>query len=142
MIRTIELRDVLAIQAINKESLGYDFPENETLEKLKLIQNLSNNQIYVYEKEKEVTGYIHLADYENIYHKSLKNILTFAVLPKEQGQGIASQLLEAGESWAKKQGSVGIRLVTGFERKSARKFYEAKGFKKRKDQTNYIKWWE
>lgn len=42
MIRTIELRDVLAIQAINKESLGYDFPENETLEKLKLIQNLSN----------------------------------------------------------------------------------------------------
>ncbi|GAA3026234.1 GNAT family N-acetyltransferase [Tetragenococcus solitarius] len=141
MIRTMELKDASAIQNINKESLRYDFPIQDTLEKLKIIQNLPNNQIYVYEKEEQVIGYIHLADYENTYHKSLKNILTLAVLPKKQGQGVASQLLEAGQNWAKKQGSAGIRLVSGFERKSAQKFYEAKGFRKRKDQINYIKWW-
>lgn len=134
----MELKDAKAIQKINKESLGYDFPEKETLEKLKVIRQLSNNRIFVYEKENQVIGYIHLAEYENTYHKSLKNILTLAVRPKNQEQGVASQLLEAGQNWAKNQGSEGIRLVTGFERENAQKFYEKHGFQKRKDQTNYI----
>jgi len=72
----------------------------------------------------------------------LKNILTLAVKPDYQGQGIAGQLLEKGQKRAEEQGSYGIRLVTGFERQNARFFYENHGFHKRKDQRNYIKWWD
>ena len=142
MIREMELKDAKAIYEINKESLEYEFPESKTAEKLKTISKLPNNQIFVYKVNGKVVGYIHLADYENTYHDSLKNILILAVKPDYQGQGIASQLLEKGQQWAEEQGSHGIRLVTGFERQNARVFYEKHGFHKRKDQRNYIKWWD
>ncbi|WEV58163.1 GNAT family N-acetyltransferase [Ligilactobacillus acidipiscis] len=142
MIRSLDLTDAQAIKEINKESLAYDFPVKDTLNQLKTIIHLPNNHIFVYEtKNKHVVGYIHMAEYENTYHKSLKNIITLAVKAQYQNQGIATQLLNKAEEWSKKNGSAGIRLVTGFERKSARIFYEKHGYKKRKDQTNYIKWW-
>ncbi len=143
MIREMRVTDAPAIQLINKASLGYEFPVDGTKKQLQTILTLPTNQIFVYENEANlVVGYIHLADYENTYHKSLKNIVTLAVRPDYQKQGIAKRLLERGQQWAKEHGSAGIRLVTGFERKQARRFYENNGFKKRKDQTNYIKWWE
>ncbi|WP_420838389.1 GNAT family N-acetyltransferase [Companilactobacillus nantensis] len=127
---------------MNTNSLGYEFPLAETKEQIQKIINLPTTVLFIAESNDGVVGYIQLSDYENTYHKSLKNIVTLAVDSSKQAQGVGSQLLAAGEQWAKENGADGIRLVTGFERKAARKFYEKNGYQVRKDQTNYIKWWK
>ncbi|WP_404410219.1 GNAT family N-acetyltransferase [Companilactobacillus paralimentarius] len=91
--------------------------------------------------DNKVLGYIQMSDYENTYHKSLKNIITLAVDGNHQHEGIGSKLIEHAEQWAKEDGSYGIRLVSGFERKSGHKFYDKHGYEIRKEEINYIKWW-
>ena len=82
-----------------------------------------------------------MSDYENTYHESLKNIITLAVDKDHQDEGVGSKLIEHAEKWAKEDGSMGIRLVSGFERGSGHKFYEKHGYEIRKKEINYIKWW-
>ena len=89
----------------------------------------------------EVLGYIQLSDYENTYHRPLKNLITLATSPRPQRRGVGRLLLEAGEESARADGAAGVRLVTGQNRVDAREFYAANGYEVRKEQTNLIKWW-
>lgn len=141
-IRVATLKDASAIQQINANSLHYDFPLDQTTLQLEKILSLPNSQLLVATENKHVLGYIQLSDYENTYHESLKNIITLAVDQNYQHQGVGSKLLAAAETWAKDNGSQGIRLVTGFERKTAHPFYEKHGYQIRKRELNYIKWWD
>lgn len=142
-IREAVIADAAAIQKINISSLDYHFPLDETIEQLKRILSLPNTKLFVAQNSNdEVLGYIQMSDYENTYHKSLKNIIKLAVSGKHQDEGIGSKLIEYAEDWAKKDGSYGIRLVSGFERESGHEFYEKHGYEIRKKEINYIKWWK
>ncbi|HIY93334.1 GNAT family N-acetyltransferase [Companilactobacillus sp. HBUAS56275] len=140
-VREANINDAKAIHRINSDSLEYDFPLDETTKQIEKILSLPNNKLFVACKDDLVVGYIQMGDYENTYHQSLKNVITLAVDNQYQHIGIGSALLEAAEKWAKSQGSLGIRLVSGFERESAHHFYEKHGYEIRKKEINYIKWW-
>jgi Acetyltransferases len=140
-VREANINDAKAIHRINSDSLEYDFPLDETTKQIEKILSLPNNKLFVACKDDLVVGYIQMGDYENTYHQSLKNVITLAVDNQYQHIGIGSTLLEAAEKWAKSQGSLGIRLVSGFERESAHHFYEKHGYEIRKKEINYIKWW-
>ncbi|WMJ22359.1 GNAT family N-acetyltransferase [Paludicola sp. MB14-C6] len=140
IIRRVTSDDYMDIYNINKESLGYDYSEDKTKMQLEKIMQLQSNIIFVAQQENHVIGYIHLSEYENTYHDSLKNIVTFAVAKNYQNHGVGEKLITAAEEWAKESGSRGIRLVTGHERKAARKFYAKHGYELRKEQSNLIKW--
>lgn len=141
IIREAILDDAPAIQKINISSLDYRFPLDKTIQQLKKILSLPNSKIFVAVSNNEVLGYIQMSDYENTYHESLKNIITLAVDGNHQDEGVGSKLIEHAEKWAKEDGSMGIRLVSGFERDSGHKFYEKHGYEIRKKEINYIKWW-
>ena len=115
IIREAILDDAPAIQKINISSLDYHFPLDKTIQQLKKILSLPNSKIFVAVSNTEVLGYIQMSDYENTYHESLKNIITLAVDGDHQDEGVGSKLIEHAEKWAKEDGSMGIRLVSGFE---------------------------
>ena len=141
IVREVRLEDAAAIAEVNREALGYDFPLESTQDQLARIIKAPNVVLFVADDGQEVLGYIQLSDYENTYHRPLKNLITLAISPRHQRRGVGRLLLAAGEEWARADGACGVRLVTGQNRVDARKFYAANGYEVRKEQTNLIKWW-
>ena len=138
-IRAAKPTDVLRIREINRDSLGYDFPLDKTLARLSHIIASGNDKIFVACHDDEVVGYIHGSAYECTYCDSLKNILAIAVDKAYQNKGVGRILLAALEGWARQDGSIGVRLVSGFNRQDAHQFYLHCGYTHRKDQKNFIK---
>jgi GNAT superfamily N-acetyltransferase len=138
-IREAKPDDFKLIFELNKNALGYDYPEDTTQQRLKSILKRPTDKVYIAEYGGEAAGYIHASDYECLYCDSLKNIMALAVDEKFRGHGIGKKLLAAVEAWAAMSGSAGVRLVSGFERTEAHEFYKRCGYMLRKDQKNFIK---
>ncbi|MEA4899150.1 GNAT family N-acetyltransferase [Bacillota bacterium Meth-B3] len=140
-VREARACDAAAICRINRAALGYDCPEAETRAQLTLLLHSAHNRLWVAENAGDVLGYIHAADYDTVYGGCQKNILALAVDPVAQGRGIGRALLAAAEDWAGKSGAIGMRLVSGFDRTGAHRFYLACGYRMRKEQKNFVKRW-
>ena len=139
IIREAVIGDYKDLCSLNKNGLGYDYPEEKTKEKLRLVLALPTDKIIVAELDAKLVGYIHLSAYECTYFESLKNILALVVDENYRHQGIGRQLIQTGEEWAKETGSKGIRLSSGFNRTDAHQFYQHCGYTMRKEQKNYMK---
>jgi predicted N-acetyltransferase YhbS len=140
IIRDATINDYTDIYYLNKDGLGYDYPQDKTKEKLQTVLNLPSDKIFVMEINEKVVGYIHLSNYECIYSDSLKNILALVVDEEYRKNGIGQKLIQKAEEWAKAEGSKGIRLVSGHNRVTAHQFYLNCGYSMRKEQKNFIKW--
>lgn len=140
VIREAVPHDCKRICEINKLSLGYDYPEDKTRERLELILSMPTDKVFVAFYGNELAGYAHISDYECIYDGSLKNLMALAVDVKYQGFGIGRRLLEEAEKWAKSCGSFGLRLTSGMDRQGAHKFYLRCGYTLRKECKNFIKY--
>jgi predicted N-acetyltransferase YhbS len=140
IIRPADLRDAEAIRQINLRAFGYDGGPDETAARLAEILKKSNVRIFAAELEGRVIGYIHGSDYDCTYMPPLKNILALGVLEEYRGSGVGRSLVDAFERWAKEDGCAGVRLVSGFDRAGAHRFYLRCGYSDRKDQKNFIKW--
>lgn len=140
-VRDARVEDAAGIQVINLEALGYDFSLDATRAQVERIVAAPHIALFVAVDDSGVLGYIQLSDYENTYHPPLKNLITLATSPRHQRRGVGRALLAAGEEWARADGALGVRLVTGHNRVRAREFYAAHGYELRKEQTNLIKWW-
>ncbi len=139
LIREATIQDVDAIYLLNKNALGYEYPLNKTKDRLTKILSLSTDKIFVAQVNQQVVGYLHGSGYECSYADSLKNILALAVDENFRRMGVGEKLISAVETWAKADGSAGVRLVSGFNRENAHKFYLQCGYAHRKDQKNFIK---
>ena len=138
-IREARLSDCAAIARLNREELGYDYPEKQTREKLRACLANPAHKVLVAERGGEVLGYLHLADYDVLYYPHLKNVLGLAVSHRCRRQGAGKALLAAGEAWAGETGAAGVRLVSGEERKGAHAFYQSLGYRGNKLQRNFKK---
>ena len=136
-IREARLSDCAAIARLNREEMGYDYPEEQTREKLRACLANPAHKVLVAEGGGEVLGYLHLADYDVLYFPHLKNVLGLAVSHRCRRQGAGKALLAAGEAWARETGAAGVRLVSGEERKGAHAFYQSQGYRGNKLQRNF-----
>lgn len=139
MIRPAAPEDAETLYAINRDAMGYDYPLEQTRQRLNAVLSSACDKLFVAELNGLVSGYVHAANYDCIYAPSLKNILALAVLPQAQGRHVGRRLLGAAEQWAKECGCSGVRLVSGFNRMGAHGFYLACGYTDRKNQKNFIK---
>lgn len=138
IIRTVKETDFYAIYLLNKNGLGYDYDIKETYKRLKYCIN-NNAKIFIAEIEKNIVGYIHATDYDCTYCDPLKNIMAIVVDKNARCNGVGKKLINAVENWAKETNSAGVRLVSGYNREQAHKFYIACGYTDRKNQKNFIK---
>ena len=141
-IRRAELSDLDAIWRLNRDELGYDYPLEETREKLSLLLGRESDRIFVAVLDGVVAGYVHVCDYDVIYAPHMKNIMGIAVASAHRRSGIGRALLAAAEAWGKETGAAGIRLVSGMTRTGAHAFYRACGYTGDKQQLNLKKMWK
>ena len=138
-IRECRISDYVKIYELNKNAFGYEYPLSKTRERLLGILKRPTDKLFVACIEEKVAGYIHGSDYECTYSESLKNIIAIAVDEEYRCMGIGRKLIEEVEKWAKECGCCGVRLVSGFDRTDAHEFYLHCGYKNRKQQKNFIK---
>lgn len=141
-IRPAQLSDFSAICDLNRTALGYDTPAADTRRRLERMLELPGNRIFVAEHGGAVVGYVHAADYECSYMEPLKNIMAIAVDEGSRGLGAGRALLAAAERWARETGAGGVRLVSSSYRTGAHAFYLACGYAVRKEQKNFIKFFD
>lgn len=139
-IRCACLSDAGAICHLNSRAFGYEFAPEATRRRLEVILNKTTDMIFIAEADGRVVGYAHAADYECTYSEALKNLLAIAVDESARERGAGRALMAAVEDWARESGAIGVRLVSGFNRVGAHKFYTALGYADRKDQKNFIKY--
>ena len=128
-VRPAVLGDCLAITRLNREELGYDYPQEKTFAKLQACLANPAHAVFVAERGGEVVGYLHLEEYDVLYagHSACRR------------QGVGRALLAAGEAWARSQGAEAMRLVSGESRKGAHAFYASLGYTGNKLQRNFKK---
>lgn len=131
--------DCAALARLNREEMGYDYPEERMLEKLEALLNDGRNKILVAQRGEAAVGYLHLADYDVLYAPPMKNIMGIAVSSACRRQGIGKALLLAGEAWARENGAAGVRLSSGESRTGAHAFYRSLGYEGTKMQLNLKK---
>lgn len=141
-IREATPGDCQAVYELNLNGLGYDYPIEKTKARLELVLKSQAAKIFVAEYEGKVIGYVHAADYECTYSDPVKNILAMVVDENHRKIGAGRALMMRAEQWAEDCGCSGVRLVSGFNRQGAHKFYAACGYTHRKDQKNFIKLWK
>lgn len=138
-IRKCVLEDCAEIVKLNKEALGYDYPEELSKNQLKDRLKSEHDKIYVAVIENQVVGYVHANDYELLYAPPMKNIMGIAVCEQQRGKGMGKALLIQAEQWARETGALGVRLVSGMERQGAHEFYRKCGYLEKKAQKNFKK---
>lgn len=137
-VREIKITDYNDIYLLNQE-LGYFYPIEKVKDRIAYITENTKDIILVAQQDNEVIGYIHGSPYELLYSDSLINILGFVVKEKYRNTGVGNVLINNLECWAKENGYSGVRLVSGFDRLNAHRFYQKHGYVNRKDQKNFIK---
>lgn len=141
-IRECRAEDSQRIYEINKYAFGYDYPPDKTRVRLEQILARPTDRVFVACVDGFAAGYLHGCDYECTYSDPLKNIMAIAVDERFRGMGIGRALLESLEDWARDCGCCGVRLVSGFNRTHAHGFYQHCGYTLRKDQKNFIKYFQ
>ena len=139
IVREAKMLDAEAICVLNREELGYDYPAEQTREKLKQTLLREREVVFVAEQDGEVIGYIHACGYDVLYAPHVKDIMGIAVSSEFRRRGVGAALLGAVEKWAKQTGASGIRLVSGSSRTGAHAFYRHCGYVAGKEQINFKK---
>lgn len=141
IIRECQESDIQSLYKLNKNEMGYDYPQDKMMKQIDKILHKDTDKIFVAIINNKVVGYIHVHDYDLMYNDHLKNILGIAVSGEYRHQGIGKALLHQAEIWAKETNAKGIRLVSGETRTGAHELYKHCGYQFVKNQCNFIKKW-
>ena len=108
-IREARLADCAAITRLNREEMGYDFPEERTQEKLRACLANPAHKVFVAESGGEVVGYLHLENYDVLYFPHMKNVLGIAVAGACRRQGVGRARGDLGQGGRGRGGAAGLR---------------------------------
>ena len=139
IIRNALISDAAALCRLNREEMGYDYPLERTIDRLRVLLGSADDAIFVAEIDGEVTGYVHAQHYELLYADPMMNIMGIAVDSSRRRMGIGAALLERVEELARQEGCSGVRLVSGASRKGAHDFYRRCGYGGGREQLNFKK---
>ncbi|WMI69120.1 GNAT family N-acetyltransferase [Mangrovimonas sp. YM274] len=144
MIRKASIEDLKPLISLTKACTQHMrangiYQWNDTYPNKTCFQiDIQRGELFVYERENKICACVarnHVKD--EVYNavswltKDCNNLYIhrLAVHPTYQGQGIAQQLMEAMENYAKINGFNSIRLDTFSLNKRNQKFYELRGYK-------------
>lgn len=104
-----------------------------------LLKDIELNQIWKLEVENEIAGIIVLTEIVDSEYKNVKwltenssnlYIHRLAVHPKFQGKGLAQQLMNFAEDFARNKNYKSVRLDTFSQNKRNQHFYKQRGYQK------------
>jgi len=140
-IRDILPSDSMPIYQLNRQ-LGYDFPFERTCHKLDYLLTEHRDMLFGAVVGGTLCGYVHGSPYRSTYGEDFVNIMGLVVDENYRKQGIARRLMDQVKDEALRLRYSGIRLVSGYDRRDAHQFYLNYGFMHRKDQKNFVLWFD
>jgi len=90
-----------------------------------------NEQYHIAEEDGQLIGFAASEIIKNPHwakHKELGHLYNLYVIPKYQGKGIGTKLLEKALEWLKERKIKDIKILTYAENKKAQKLYKRYGF--------------
>ena len=114
---------------------GEDYPTRDMFEK-----HIADKGLRVMIDDGKIIGYVLITEEQDKEYthvdwvdKDGRSIVIhrLAITPERQGQGLANQLMDFAEDFAREKGFTSIRLDTYSDNVRARKFYENRGYEYR-----------
>jgi N-acetylglutamate synthase-like GNAT family acetyltransferase len=130
-IRIATFADSVAINLLSTH-LGYG-KTAQNIADLRLKQVLAsiNDQVYVYQQDNIVIGWLHLFKAHRIASSTFYEIAGLVVAPVARNKGVARELIAFA---AKSLSNIELRVRCNSQREYAHKFYEKIGFEHTKTQ--------
>lgn len=132
-VRQAEQKDYKAINAL-AEGLGYESVDDQiALSRLIILLKSENDQVWVYERDKELVGWIHTFIAFRLASKAFLEIGGLVVNAKHRRSGIGSKLVHFVIDDADKKG-LQVRVRCNISREGTLNFYKSLGFQSLKSQ--------
>lgn len=140
MIRDVRPADAHDVWAIITQSLGYTSGEAVVRRRISYLAEDQRCISLVHEDaDGRVTGFIHALRYDTLHNEGGWDVISLAVLPAYQGEGVGKRLLGALEERVAACGGSFVRLNSRVERVDAHGFYEHVGYECDKLQKHFVK---
>lgn len=141
MLREMRVEDAAAVHEIFTEALGYATSESVIANR---IQELARDDrtlslVWTDDDQTPPAGFIHAMRYETLHATGGWDVISLAVAPGRQGEGIGGALLAEAERELLERGATYVRLNSRMERTGAHGFYEHAGYDCDKVQKRFIK---
>ena len=138
MIRTARLDDAAAIAALSGQ-LGYPATTEQIAGRLEVVLTRQDMGTFVAAEDGVVVGWIHMFGCERIESDPSAEIGGLVVANGHRGAGLGSQLVAAGERWARSRGYAVVRVRSNVLRADAHRFYQREGYEPVKRQAVFLK---
>lgn len=131
--------DATQLVSIINSALGYDVSENTLNGRIKNILLRNDHLLLVAKIDDQVVGFCH--GYLRLLTEVVEAIEIggLAVVEIHRGKGVAKQLVNSIEEWAKTLNCSQVVLASNITRTEAHAFYEHLGYKKIKQQFAFEK---
>ena len=141
MIREMRIEDAAAIHGIFTEALGYSTSVAVIAGRIEEFARDERTLSLVWTDDDGVppAGFVHAMRYETLQAQGGWDVISLAVAPARQAQGIGRELLLEAERLLRERGATYIRLNSRMERTRAHGFYEHLGYDCDKVQKRFIK---
>lgn len=136
-IREITGEDAAEINRLSAQ-LGYPLTPEQTLQNIKAVVSSKDHTAFVAVHENKIIGWIGAAQSIMIEVMPHCEINGLVIDEKYQGKGVGSILIEEVKRWAKEKGNNKLSLRCNITRIEAHRFYEHLGFRKIKQQSNFV----
>ncbi len=138
-INKASLTDTTQLVSIINSALGYDVSENTLSDRIQQILQRNDHLLMVAKIDDKVVGFCH--GYLRLLTEVVEAIEIggLAVAEEHRGKGVAKQLVNSIEEWAKTLNCSQVVLASNIIRTDAHAFYEHLGYKKIKQQFAFEK---
>ncbi|MBT7951943.1 MAG: GNAT family N-acetyltransferase [Gammaproteobacteria bacterium] len=132
-LRKAKIEDAHAIMLLS-DSLDY-LPgnDNEFASRLKILTDSDINEVWVFEQENKLVGWVHAFLANRVASTSFVEIGGLVVDPDFRNKGIGKSLIKQAKDWANANNKK-LRVRTDSRREIAHSFYLSAGFTKMKNQ--------
>ena len=138
-IRRAKNADAAQIAVLTGQ-LGYPATTAQIRERLRRIQPVSQNAVFVADAAKYgVIGWLHVSKEPLLESEMRAEVNGLVVGEGQRSLGAGAQLLAAAEDWARKHDCESMSVRSNVIRERAHKFYERNGYEHYKTQKSFRK---
>jgi len=137
-LRRARAGDCVRLAELSGE-LGYPTSVTEMRQRFALIKPPTAHRVFVAEVEKKVIGWIHVSITPLLEVPRRAEVNGLVVAEGHRSFGAGAKLLDAAESWARKQKCAGMSVRSNVIRDRAHAFYERQGYTHIKTQKAFRK---
>ncbi len=137
-IRLAEDQDAAVLSELAGQ-LGYPSSAGDILARVRKFRTLTDHAVFVAEEAGRVVGWLHAQTRRSLELPEHTEITGMVVDEKQRGRGVGAALVQAAETWTRRQGLPFLKVKSNIVRDRTHAFYQRLGFGLNKTQKVFVK---